>query len=472
MHACTWNNAMTELNNVALPASLHTLCRQINHAGGHAWLVGGCVRDLVLDIQPKDFDVEVYGLQSDKLKSILNTLGRTEYVGRHFGVYKLWMDQMEIDVALPRSESKSGIGHRGFDIVIDPNLPPEKAVLRRDFSMNAMMFDPLDHHLIDFHNGIKDIKNKLLRHISNAFSEDPLRPLRAMQFAARFCFTLDHRTAALCKGMLTEADTLSIERVWGEWQKWSHATFPSCGLQVLRDSGWLALYPELQALIGCQQSPRWHPEGDVWTHTLQVCDQAAEIAVRNNLDNTTTEHLLFAALCHDFGKPLCSARGKSGEICSPGHSEAGIDPAKQFLRNIGAPSRLFEYIHPLVLDHITHLHGQPTPRAVRRLSHRLEPANIELWEMLVEADASGRSPAPVSRPGLPWLKQATEMNHHRSGPDAIVTGKLLLKLGMAPGPDMGMFIKKAYTAQLEGLFDDEPSALMWLQHHWQTTHMP
>ncbi|MDQ6981515.1 MAG: tRNA nucleotidyltransferase [Mariprofundus sp.] len=454
---------MHEFNSAALPESLYTLCRQISIAGGHAWLVGGCVRDLILGIQPNDFDIEVFGLQQDELKRTLIELGRTELVGRHFGVFKLWMDKLEIDVALPRSEAKSGSGHRGFDISIDPNLPPEKASLRRDFTINAMMFDPLEKKLMDFYHGIKDIENSQLRHVSDAFSEDPLRPLRAMQFAARFRLKLDKQTAKRCKTMLAEADTLSTERIWGEWQKWSHAAFPSYGLQALGDSGWLSHYPELNTMLGCPQSHRWHPEGDVWTHTLQVCDQAARIADKNKLDDNITEYLLFSSLCHDLGKPACTVSGEPGEICSPGHSEAGISPAKRFLHKIGAPERVFKFIRPLVLDHITHLHGEPTPRAVRRLSHRLEPANIELWEMLVEADASGRSPAPPSRPALAWLQQASELNHHRSSPRPIVTGKLLLKLGMSSGPDIGRNIKKAYTAQLEGAFEDERTALNWLQ---------
>ncbi len=455
---------MLALDNTVVPESLLTLCRHINNTGGHAWLVGGCVRDLLLEMQPKDFDLEVYGMQPDALKTTLNMLGKTEFVGRHFGVFKLWLDQLEIDVAMPRSESKSGSGHRGFDIAIDPNLPPEKASLRRDFTINALMFDPLNNQIIDFHDGIKDIENRVLRHISNAFREDPLRPLRAMQFAARFRLNLHPDTAALCNSMFAEAETLSTERIWGEWQKWSHAAFPSYGLQALRVSGWLQRYPQFQALIDCPQPPRWHPEGDVWNHTLQVCDQAARIAAKNGLDDHTTEYLLFSSLCHDLGKPACTAPDESGNITSPGHSEAGIAPTKQFMRNIGAPDRLLQYIRPLILDHITHLHGEPTPRAVRRLAHRLEPTNIELWEMLVEADASGRAPAPPSRPAFSWLKQATVLNHHQAAPKPIITGKLLLKLGIAePGPEMGDILKKAYAAQLEGAFDNSQSAITWLK---------
>ncbi|MDQ6992889.1 MAG: HD domain-containing protein, partial [Mariprofundus sp.] len=241
------------------------------------------------------------------------------------------------------------------------------------------------------------------------------------------------------------------------------AAFPSYGLQALKDSGWLELYPELQALIGCPQAPRWHPEGDVWTHTLQVCDQAAQIACKNDLDDATTEYLLFAALSHDFGKPVCTTLAESGDLCSPGHSEAGIAPAKQFMRKIGAPARLFTYIHPLILDHITHLHGKPTPRAIRRLAHRLDPANIELWEMLVEADASGRCPAPPSRPALAWLRESQRLQYDQKKPSPVLTGKILMKMGVMPGPSMGKVLDRAYHAQLDGEISDEQSAIAWYQ---------
>jgi len=453
---------MSELNHVTLPESLLGLCRLIASAGGHAWLVGGCVRDLILNTPANDYDLEVYGLQPNELKTTLDTLGRTEHVGRHFGVFKLWLDQLEIDVALPRSEAKSGTGHRGFDISIDPNLSPEKASLRRDFSINAMMFDPLDNHMMDFHGGIKDLKNSILRHVGYAFDEDPLRPLRAMQFAARFRLKLDHQTALLCQSMLPEAKTLSAERIWGEWRKWSHAPFPSYGLQALKDSGWLVLYPELKVLLGCPQSPRWHPEGDVWIHTLQVCDQAAQIANSKNLDDNTTEYLLFSSLCHDLGKPACTvSSGKSGEISSPGHSEAGIFPAERMMQQIAAPKRLIEFIRPLLLNHMTHLHGEPTPRAIRRLAYRLDPANIELWEMLVEADASGRAPAPPSRPAQSWLYESRRIKHDQKKPSPILTGKLLLQMGIMPGPTMGEILDRAYYAQLDGEFSDEQSAIHW-----------
>ena len=458
---------MTALNQSALPQALHSVCRHINTLGGRAWLVGGCVRDLLHGLSPKDFDLEVYDLKPEALESALATLGRTGKVGAHFGVIKLWLDGLEVDVALPRTETKTGAGHQGFAVVSDPHLPTEKAVSRRDFTINAMMYDPLTNELQDLHNGRADLENKILRHVGPAFIEDPLRPLRAVQFAARFQMQLGHETAELCRTMLKEADSLPTSRIWGEWQKWSHAPFPSYGLKALQDSGWISLYPELQSMVDCPQDPRWHPEGCVWEHTLQVCDQAARIATDNDLNSRSREQLLFAALCHDLGKPSCTFADEDEHLHSPGHCGAGVELSEHLLRQIGAPGYVKQFVPPLVREHLVHMHGQPTDRAVRRLSCRLEPANIELWEMLVHADASGRAPTPPSRPALAWLEKARELRHNRSKPEPIITGKMLIQLGLKPGPVMGRLLKEAYAAQLDGEICDEPSALEWFKENGQ-----
>jgi tRNA nucleotidyltransferase (CCA-adding enzyme) len=458
---------MSTVNTGELPESLIFVCQHIAGSGGKAWLVGGCVRDLLLGIRPKDFDIEVYGLKSEQLEEILAPLGKTEHVGKRFGVIKLWLNNMELDIALPRTEHKTADGHRGFSVESNPDLKPETATLRRDFTINAMMFNPLDNTLLDFHGGQDDLANKKLRHVSPAFIEDPLRPLRAMQFAARFQLRLDKKTAELCHLLLPEAETLPESRIWGEWQKWSHAPYPSYGLQALQDSGWLSFYPELAVLVGCAQDSRWHPEGDVWIHTLQVCDLAAVIADRSKLGTQTREHLLFAALCHDLGKPSCTFSDEHKNLRSPGHCEAGVKPSERFLRQIGAPKSMTRFVLPLVREHMTHMHGKPTARAIRRLAHRLAPSNIEFWEMLIEADASGRSPAPASRPALSWLHEADRLNHHQNEPEKILTGEILIGLGVPPGPAMGVAIRQAYEAQLDGKFDDRKSAIRWYSTHFK-----
>ncbi len=439
------------------------VCRVLERVGGRAWLVGGSVRDLLLGRTPEDSDIEVYGLDAGYLRHTLDGIGKTEFVGQQFGVFKLWKGGLCIDISLPRTEQKIGTGHKGFTVTSDPALNPETASLRRDFTINAMMFDPLTHEFLDFHRGLADLEKGILRHVSAAFAEDPLRVLRGMQLAARYRLKLANDTATMCQMLLPEAGTLAKERIWCEWRKWAHAPHPSFGLDLLNRSAWLPLYPPLAALKGCLQDPAWHPEGDVWIHTKQVVDRAASIAKRYAWPYETREHLLFAALCHDMGKPNTTFTHEAHRIRSTGHSEAGEEPTRTFLTAIGAPKRISRYVIPLIREHMVHLHGQATPRAVRRLSTRLEPASIEWWESLVEADASGRAPHPPARPALPWLEKARQTAVAINKPEPLASGHMLLALGMQQGPQMGRLLKDAYEAQLDGRFNDPSDAESWLR---------
>lgn len=448
-----------------IPVPVIKLCQDLKKSGGIAYLVGGCVRDLLLGGQPRDFDLEVYGLDEEQLKGRLASIGRIETVGKAFGVIKLWLDSLEIDIALPRCDQKTLPGHRGFAIEFNPNMNPREASSRRDFTINALMFDPAKKQLLDHHGGYHDLTAGILRHVSPAFAEDPLRVLRGMQFAARFRFRLDKETAIFCKEMLAEAETLAIERIWQEWLKWAMSPYPSYGLELLRESGWLALYPQIQALIDCPQDPGWHPEGDVWNHTCLVVNKAAKIANRYDWTGERRLALVFSSLCHDFGKPITTIHDADGHIRSPEHSRAGLNPASSFLRCVGAPLYLMPLLEPLLLDHLAHMHGDATPRAVRRLAHRLEPADIELWEALVEADASGRKPHPACRPAMKWLLMAREIASERGKPSPLVDGSMLMQLGIKPGPEMGKMIATAYEAQLDGAYETPAQAIAWCKEN-------
>jgi tRNA nucleotidyltransferase (CCA-adding enzyme) len=246
------------------------IAEAVRNAGGRGLIVGGWVRDRIMQRPSKDIDLEVFGIPADQVRAILEGFGRVETVGESFQVYK----SGDIDVSLPRRESKSGRGHRGFDIAGDPDMPLHEAVRRRDFTINAIAWDPLTGEYLDPCDGRGDIARRLLRVVDPVtFADDSLRVLRAIQFAARLEFVLDAQTRELCRSIAL--DDLPAERIWGEIEKLLLAPRPSIGLTIAMDLGVVGrLFPELQALAGCPQEPEWHPEGDVWVHTLQVVDQA------------------------------------------------------------------------------------------------------------------------------------------------------------------------------------------------------
>ena len=199
---------------------MDALFRALAAAGGRAFLVGGAARDLVLSGEPpKDLDIEVFGLSPDAVRSTLERFGKVDAVGASFGVYKLRTPDGEVDVSLPRRENKAGRGHKGFIVAPDPTMTPEQAAARRDFTVNALMVDPLTGEVLDFFGGRADWQARVLRHVGPAFAEDPLRVLRAMQFCARWGFALESQTADLCRSLYSEFDTLPKERVWGGMAK-------------------------------------------------------------------------------------------------------------------------------------------------------------------------------------------------------------------------------------------------------------
>lgn len=436
----------------------------IREAGGRPLIVGGAVRDYVMGQPPKDIDIEVYGLPAQQLAEILASFGRVDAVGQSFGILKVRLaDGREVDFSLPRRESKVGSGHRGFLAEPDSSMTPRDAAARRDFTWNAMAITP-EGELLDFFGGMNDLHAGILRHTTEAFAEDPLRVLRAMQFAARFDMRLAPETAELCRRLLPEASTLAVERIWSEWHKWAiKGQRPSAGMRVLRATGWLTLYPELEALVNCPQDHRFHPEGDVWVHTLHVVDAAAAIAKRNQLEDEQRAILIFSALCHDFGKPATTSHDPDGYIRSRGHAHVGVRPAENFLQRIGCFRSIATNVVPLVREHMAHLGAKLSARVVRRLAVRLTPATIEQWGWLIEADHSGRPPLPPGNPSAPFVELAHTLGVAHGRPAPILQGRDLIAHGMAPGPKLGMLLRRAYNAQIEGAFETKADALDWIQ---------
>jgi tRNA nucleotidyltransferase (CCA-adding enzyme) len=436
-------------------------------AGGLPLLVGGFVRDrLLLGIDSKDIDVEVYGLSRDDIVNVLSQYGNPQLVGESFGVIKMRIGGDEFDFSLPRREVKSGKGHRGFDVEFDPWMQPKDACSRRDFTFNAMLFDPFKNEMLDFFKGQLDLRDRLIRHVSyEHFGEDPLRALRAFQFAGRFNMALDRDTALLICRMVAngEMDELPAERIWAEWEKWAlKSKKPSAGLLVLKETAMLRMFPELQALDGLEQDADHHPEGDAFQHTMCAVDAACEIADREQLDDDMRLVLMLAAVCHDFGKASTTKRDEKGKLITHGHDKAGVAPTEAFLRRMLAPGWVVDHVLPLVRNHMVfRFRGDFKLRTYRRLALKMKPSNLRMLALLMEADGAARPPKPREDPFPELLTWAEELKVVDDAPKPILMGRHLLQLGMKGGPLVGEIIRMSFEAQLDGEFYDEDGAVAW-----------
>jgi tRNA nucleotidyltransferase (CCA-adding enzyme) len=434
------------------------LCRLFRQHGGRSLLVGGWVRDRLLGLESRDLDLEVYGIPAADVQALLERHHAVDLTGKAFGILKL--KSWPIDVSIPRRESKRGLGHRGFLVESDPGLPPDVAARRRDFTINAMSFDPLTGEIVDPFGGAEDLQRRILRHTSDQFAEDPLRVLRGMQFCARFRLDAAPETVALCRGL--DMEGLAPERVFEEWSKLIlKGEEPSRGLRFLRDSGWVRFFPEVEALIGCKQDPYWHPEGDVWTHTCHCLDAFAAARTGDDWEDLVVG---FAALCHDLGKPLTTATTGAG-IRSLGHSEAGLEPTRSFLAGMSRHQDLVDQVCPLVAEHLRPVElfqASASAAAVRRLASRV--GRIDRLVRVAEADQRGRPPIEVGEfeAGKWLLAKADAEGIMACRPVPLIRGRDLVARGMEPGAPMGEFLRQCYEDQLYGLFDSEETVRTYL----------
>ncbi len=434
-----------------------------------AYVVGGSVRDWLLGRPVKDFDIEVFGISEQRLMTTLRRHGRVDQVGRSFGVFKVTVPNGETyDFSLPRRDSKVAPGHLGFEVKFDPSLDPLTASSRRDFTINSMMWHPGRQQLLDSHGGETDLRAGLLRHTSAAFPEDPLRVLRGMQFAGRFNLIGSPETLELCRSIQSTYPELARERVREEWYKWAtQSTVPSAGLRFLRDAGWLIHFPELRATIGQVQDAEWHPEGDVWTHTLHCLDALVQLSEWNEADPEQRLVWALTVLLHDSGKVGATRediRDGRIRIVSPGHEVASLPLAEVWMNRIGVPVGLQERVLPLIANHMIH-RAEVSPRSVRRLAQRLAPATISELTVVLTADAHGRPPRPKTVPPVVplLLAEAAEQTISNNAPKPILQGRHLLQWGWNPGPHFTPILAGALEAQLDGVFEDLEGAKRWLE---------
>jgi tRNA nucleotidyltransferase (CCA-adding enzyme) len=445
-------------------SALHTLARRAVAAGGRLYLVGGSVRDALRGAPVAELDAEIFGLPPERVESDVLGGFRWDAVGRAFGIFKI--HGLPIDLALPRTEHKTGLGHRAVATTCDPQLDVATAARRRDFTLNAMYWDVVGGQLVDPWGGVADMEARVLRHVSDQFVEDPLRVLRAMQLAARLNCTVAPATVALCAAMTPE--TLSRERFLAEWEKWllQGRCLPR-GLQFLRECGWLRYYPELAATCGCPQDPAWHPEGDVWDHTLACLDAWA---AQRSGEPLTDRVVGWAVLCHDLGKPLVTRRSHEGRWIAHGHEAAGVEPARSLMQRIGVPLRIIEHVLPLVGCHMRPaqlFERRSSMAAVRRLAE--DAGRIDWLLQVFAADSAGRPPLPAnSQPASDWLAaMANSAMLLAERPRPILLGRHLLAAGWQPGPHLGPLLRAAFQAQLDGAFATADDGVAWARNNAQ-----
>lgn len=455
----------TSLDGV--PAAVLSLANRVEKAGGKAVLVGGAVIDMIQSRTPKDWDLEVFRLGYDSLAKLLSDLN-PKLVGKQFGVIKLTVDDLDIDINVPRIDNKVGVGHDGFECDFDPMMTVEEAARRRDFSINAMAIDLRTGEVVDPYGGLVDLSAGVLRATDpRLFVQDPLRALRAMQLLARKAKTVDAGTMQLIRSMVDTFPELAAERVYEEWRKLLlKAERPSVGLEFLRESGWLVHFPELQVLIGCEQNPEWHPEGDVWVHSTHTVDSAAWVRDQGVLPEEWVEPFMFGTMLHDVGKPdvtitpemVANDEAPKERLWTAwGHDQAGIPHGESFLRRMTNNKKLIEKTTTIIGEHMQPFNlwqGQGKMSAYKRLHNRLR---LDVLGWVCRCDSCGGPDVSIGDPDLEHATSTACWDHFSEiGPEpvrAILMGRHLIEAGCKPGPNFKKRLDAAYEQQIEGIED-------------------
>ena len=453
----------TTITKFKIPSILEDILKDLQKIGATPILVGGSVRDHFLNIPIKDYDIEIFGINSlEIIQNCLQKYGCVKLVGKSFGVLTLRVNEYDFDFALPRTETKIGLSHQDFEVITNASLSFKEAAIRRDFTINAIGYDFFKEEFIDPFDGIEDLRTKTIKHINDkTFIEDSLRVYRAVAFASRFNFKIEEKTKELCKQIVlkNELKYLPKERVYEEFKKlFLKSSKPSIGFELMREIGILKYFSELQALINCIQEPEYHPEGDVWVHTMMALDEMARILKEENIENDYKElYLFYSILCHDFGKPFCTEE-INGKITSHKHESLGIEPTISFLSKITNEKKFIEIVCSLVKNHLAPFQLYKTEsslKAVKRLSLKV---NIEDLCLVCLADCLGRTIQDKEKcpKATSWLlTKAKELDIHNEPIKPIIQGRDLIKLGFKPSNKFKEILEFAFDLQLDEHFEKE-----------------
>lgn len=455
-------------HTITLPIKLQALILALINAQFRPVVVGGYLRDTLLNIPSKDIDIEVFGVAGlEQLSEVLKQFGTLNSVGKSFGVLKMQFEGLELDFSIPRQEKKVAKGHKGFDITLDSALSFKAAAKRRDFTINAMGYDLSEELLLDPYNGINDLENRVLDIVdAETFVEDPLRLYRAMQFAARFELKPSLRLIELAQKMVREGVLYELpkERVFEEFKKlFLKSRRPSLGFELMDVFGMLVHFSALKALQGVPQNPKYHPEGDVWIHTMMVIDAMTSLHGEDEKENLV---LSLAALCHDLGKPATTTL-EEGVIRAIGHENAGVAVSEAFLESISDEKKLAAAVVPLVKHHLKpqqfYTQGAKSA-AIRRLARVV---NIRALVMVAKADFLGRTTVEALRGDFKageWLlERAKDLHVQERALEPLIQGRDLIAQGLKPSKAFKSILDAAYEAQMEGHFLTHKEGLIWLQ---------
>jgi poly(A) polymerase len=421
-------------------------------AGHQAWLVGGCVRDLLLGVQPKDFDVATSALP----EQIVQLFPHSGLAGAHFGVVLVHRDSACVEVATFRSDHNYADGRRPASVQFETG--PRQDALRRDFTINGLMMDPADGRVLDFAGGRADLERRLVRAIGDPdarFQEDHLRLLRAVRFAARLGFEIESATFEAVRCNHAAILRVSAERVRDELVRILTEGGARRGFELLDASGMLAdLLPEVAAMKGVEQPPEFHPEGDVWVHTLALLEK---------LDRPSPA-LALGALLHDVGKPPTFR--VDGRIRFDCHVEAGVELARGVLSRLRFSREESAQVEALVANHMRFADvprmRQSTLKRFLRLPRFDEHLELHRLDVL---SSNGR----LETYDL-VKRKLEELPEERLKPAPLITGATLIAAGYQPGPLFAEILTAVEDAQLDGAVASEEEAMALVREKFPLVH--
>ena len=426
-----------------------SIAKKVSELGGKTYFVGGYVRDKIMNIENKDIDIEIHGITPNQLESIIDSIGIRIEIGQSFGIYNI--KGYNIDIAMPRKENVIGGGHKDFEIYVDPFMGTYEAAKRRDFTINALMEDVLSGEIIDHFNGIEDINNRIIRHVNpNTFGDDPLRVLRAAQFAARFNFTVSEDTIKISKNM--DIKKLSKERIEGELKKaLLKSNKPSIFFNVLNQMNHLDYwFKEIKQLIGIKQNPIYHPEGDVYTHTMMVLDNGVNF--RDKISDSYS--FMLSCLCHDLGKITCT-KEIDGVIRSIGHKIEGIYIIKEFIKRITNEKKTLDYI-----CNITKLHMKPNVLAKEsssiKATNKMYDQAIDKEGLIYISICDKSRDGCIDESNKQFLFDRLDIYNEYMSREYVM-GKDLIECGLIPNENFKEILDYAHKLRLVGV--DKNSAL-------------